>query len=531
LTYVGMRNEQAASYAAAAVGYLTGTPGCCLVVPGPGVIHALAGMANASANGWPMICIAGSSELEQDGLGAFQESLPPQGGAQMQLQYVVPVCKYSVKATEIERIPFFVEQAVRYAKNGRPGATYVEIAGDTLRKSCAASQIYYPSMGIDPPLSLAPSAEIQRALRVLKGAKRPLIIVGKGAAYAGASSLIREFQKQTNMPFLPSPMGKGVLPDDHPMCMSSARSFALKNADAILLIGARLNWILHYGRPPRYSRDVKFIHIEILPEELGHSLPVEVGLVGHAKAIVGQLVTGLKSEPINISSDSDWIKSLKEQQQKSIDIFSELFNDRSVPLNYYCPLSIINKHTPKNAIIVNEGSDTMDIGRTVLLNYEPKMRLDAGTWGTMGVGMGQAIAGALVNPNPGCVFVAGDSAFGFSGMEFEVVCRYQLPVVVVIINNNGIGALNPDDFMGLSGTDDRLNYPAKSLTPACRYEGYATAMGATGVFVDNADDLERAFKAAVSTKPFKPTIINCMISTTASRGKPAAPPFAKVGKL
>jgi len=326
-------------------------------------------------------------------------------------------------------------------------------------------------------------------------------------------------------------MGKGVLPDDHPLCMASARSYALKHADAVLLIGARLNWILHYGRPPRYDRGVKFIQIEILPEEIGHSVPVEVGLVGHAKAIVSQLLSQLETEPFSVASNSEWLKSLKETQKASMDLFSQLVSDRSAPLNYYCPLSIVNNNTPKGTIIVNEGSDTMDIGRTVLMNYEPKTRLDAGTWGTMGVGMGQAIAAALVNPNPGCVFVAGDSAFGFSGMEFEVVCRYQLPVIVVILNNNGIAPLNPDDFMDLSGTEERLTYPAKSLTPSCRYEGFATAMGATGVYVDNADDLEMAFKKAVSTVPFKPTIINCMISTTTSRGKSAAPPFAKVGKL
>ena len=536
LKYVGCRNEQAASYAAAAVGYLTGRPGACLVVPGPGVIHALAGMANASANGWPMICIAGSSELSQDGLGAFQESLPPQGGSQIQVQYpAAGICKYVVKATDGDRVPFFIEQAVRYAINGRPGAVYVEVAGDTLREP-TDPEIYYPPKCADPAMVYADPASVTKALKILGAAKSPLLICGKGAAYAGASDGLRQWCETTRMPFIPSPMGKGVIPDTHALCMSSARSYALKNADVILLVGARLNWILHYGRPPRYRRDVKFIHVELLPEEVGHSKPAEVALVGHAKAIVSQLNEGLKSNPVHVSATSKWMTGLGETSQKSRDLFLELSTDRSSPMNYYCALGIIDKYIPHDAVIMNEGSDTMDIGRTVLNNYHPRKRLDAATWGTMGVGMGQALAGALCNPG-GCVAVFGDSAFGFSGMEIEVAIRLNLPLVVIIINNNGIGAFNPTEYTAQSGealgdsTSDRLKYPVKSLTPQAHYEGFATALGAKGVYVDTADALESAVKEAMSVRPFKFTLINCMISTTASRGKAAAPPFAAVGKL
>mmetsp|Transcript_86681 Transcript_86681/g.245751 ORF Transcript_86681/g.245751 Transcript_86681/m.245751 type:complete len:576 (-) Transcript_86681:101-1828(-) len=524
LKYIGMRNEQAASYAAAAVGYLTGRPGCVLVVPGPGAVHALAGMGNASANGWPMICVAGSSELGQDGLGAFQEALPPQGGAQMQVQMPYAVCKYAVKATQGERIPFFIEQAIRYSVMGRPGAAYVEVAGDTLRDE-VTGDIYYPPIVPNPPLVPAIDSEIKKALVCLSQAKSPLVIVGKGAAYADASPELTELVQRTGVPFLPTPMGKGVLPDDHPLCASSARSAALKGADVILLVGARLNWILHYGRPPRYQRGVKVIHVELLPEEVGHSIPAEVALVGHAKAITRQLVDGLAA--CSFKAPAEWVGHLQQEGAKSQQVFASHAADRSTPMNYYCALSIINKHTPRDAIIMNEGSDTMDIGRTVLNNYLPRKRLDAATWGTMGVGLGQAIASALCCPNPGCVAVMGDSAFGFSGMELEVVCRLELPVVIVVINNNGIGPMNPTEYTEGSGTERRLAYPAKSLTPACRYDLMAEALGATGIFVSTADDLESAFTRAMATKPFKPTLINCMINTMVSRAKEAAPPFAK----
>jgi len=258
---------------------------------------------------------------------------------------------------------------------------------------------------------------------------------------------------------------------------------------------------------------------------VGHSVPAEVALVGHAKAITSQLVGGLAAAPF--TAPVAWTSALQQEGQKSQAIFASHAANRSSPMNYYCVLSIINKHTPRDAVIMNEGSDTMDIGRTVLNNYLPRKRLDAATWGTMGVGLGQSIASALVNPNPGCVAVMGDSAFGFSGLELEVVCRLELPVVIVVINNNGIGPMNPTEFTEGPGTDKRLTYPAKSLTPACRYDGMAQALGATGIFVTTADELEEAFVKAMATKPFKPTLINCMISTTASRAKEAAPPFAK----
>eukprot|EP00924_Labyrinthula_sp_SR-Ha-C_P009382 augustus_masked-scaffold_2-processed-gene-22.47-mRNA-1 protein AED:0.07 eAED:0.07 QI:0/-1/0/1/-1/1/1/0/579 len=534
IKYIGMRNEQAASYAAAAYGYLTGKPGVCLVVPGPGVIHALAGMANGSVNGWPLLVIGGSSELELDGLGAFQESLPPQGGAQMQLSYVQNVTKYAAKIVHTERIPFYVEQALRYATHGRPGAVYLEIAGDSLRNPVDTEKINLDNLEAvvsQHPVRLtqAPRSEILRSLNLLQKAKTPLVIFGKGAAYSGAGNECRKFIEATGIPFLPSPMGKGVVSDTHPLCSASARSFVLRNADVILLVGARLNWILHYGQAPRYRKDAKFIHVELLPEEVDSATKSAIGLVGHAKAIMGQINAELgRKNEYDVQVNPEWVQQVQQVKDSSMKIFKELEEDRTAPMNYYCALGIVNKYIPEDAVIVNEGSDTMDIGRTVLLNHFPRKRIDAATWGTMGVGAGQAIASALVNPLPGCVFVAGDSAFGFSAMEFEVVTRYQLPVVVVIINNNGIGPFNVDEY---DENESRFNHPAKSLAPQTRYEKIAEAFGAVGKFVSTADDLEVAVKEALSFRPFKPTIINCMISSTTTRGKPAIQPWAKGSNL
>jgi 2-hydroxyacyl-CoA lyase 1 len=260
IKYIGMRNEQAASYAAAAVGYLTGRPGGVMTVTGPGVIHAVAGMANAKENCWPMISIGGSHETDQKGLGAFQENIGLGSG----LDYVRPATKYCTLVDKADRIPFFVEQAVRASINGRPGAVHLDVPADIMRVVVDPAEITQPKMCPDPRIQLCAKEDIDAAVALLRGAKSPLVIIGKGAAYAccgGANGVLAQLVEACNFPFLPTPMGKGTLPDDHPNCVAPARSTALGGADVVLLVGARLNWILHFGQPPRYQAGCKFIKV------------------------------------------------------------------------------------------------------------------------------------------------------------------------------------------------------------------------------------------------------------------------------
>ena len=233
IRYLGFRNEQAASYAAGAVGYLTGRPGACLAVSGPGMIHAIAGLANAGSNCWPMILLGGANDSYQDGKNAFQEA--------PQLEAARPFVKYAARPDRLERVPFYIEQAVRTSIYGRPGAVYIDLPNDIISGALEESDLERASRCPDPPRSLAEPAQIERAMAALRSAKRPLVIVGKGAAYARAESEVRRFIDSTQLPFLPTPMGKGVLPDDHPLSVAPARSHALQNADVVLLIGARLN--------------------------------------------------------------------------------------------------------------------------------------------------------------------------------------------------------------------------------------------------------------------------------------------------
>jgi len=359
----------------------------------------------------------------------------------------------------------------------------------------------------EPPRPQAGSNEIEDALRVLREAQRPLVIVGKGAAYARAEDEIRAFIDATKLPFLPTPMGKGVVSDEHELSIAPGRSFALQNADAILLLGARLNWILHFGKTPRFDPDVKILQLDISAEEIGTNLTPEVALVGDAKAIVGQLNTALESSPWSYPAETEWRTGLAQAVEKNRDQVLAMEKDDEVPMGYYRVLAEIRDQAPRDALIVNEGSNTMDIGRSVLRNYEPRERLDAGTFGTMGVGLGFALAAAVTHPGRRVICVEGDSAFGFSGMEVETACRYNLPITFVIVNNNGIG-FGVDEI-------DPDNVPPFAYTVQARYEQMIEAFGGKGWFVTTPDDLAPVLEQAYALDG--PSIVNIMINPRAQR--------------
>ena len=499
--YLGFRNEQAASYAAGAVGYLTGRPGCCLAVSGPGMVHGIAGLANAWANCWPMLLLGGANDAYQNGSGAFQEA--------PQLESARPFVKYAARPDGIERVPFYVEQAVRTTTYGRPGAAYLDLPNDILSGETDEANVAWKERCPAPPRSQAEPEAVERAVAALRSAKRPLVIIGKGAAYARAEESVRSFIETTQLPFLPTPMGKGVVPDDHECAVSPARSFALQNTDLVLLIGARLNWILHFGLPPRFSEDVRVLQIDVSAEEMGTNVSTEVALVGDADSIVGQLNAALEREPLRFPSDSDWRRDLAEAGAPNLKAVEAMEADDTEPMGYYRALRAVREAVPADALLVCEGANTMDISRTVLPNQAPRTRLDAGSFGTMGVGVGFAIAAAAVDRERKVVAVQGDSAFGFSAMEVEVACRYGLPITFVVINNNGIAS-------GLSEIDfppDKI--PPWVYTPNASYETLVEAFGGKGYRVEKLADLGRCLEAAM--KDEVPSVVNVLIDPQATR--------------
>ncbi|CAN2389767.1 fatty acid alpha-oxidation [Pristimantis euphronides] len=520
IKYVGMRNEQAACYAASAVGYLTGRPAVCLVVSGPGLIHALGGMANSNMNCWPVIILGGSSDSNQETMGAFQE-FP-------QVEACRLYSKFSARPSSLEAIPSVVEKAMRTSMYGRPGACYIDIPGDFVNKMIDRSEVRFPECCLPCPISLADSSEIQKAVTALKSAQNPLIIVGKGAAFSRAEDSIRMLVDECGLPFLPTPMGKGVVPDNHPLCVAAARSSALKNADVILLLGARLNWILHFGLSPRFRPDVKIIQVDICAEELGNNVKPVARLLGDVNAVTQQLLEQLRKMSWKYPSNTQWWNSLRKKIKANEENSKELSSDTSVPMNYYTVFRYVKEALHGDCIIVSEGANTMDIGRTVLQNIHPRHRLDAGTFGTMGVGLGFAIAAAMVvkdeAPEKRVVCVEGDSAFGFSGMEVETICRYNLPIIIIVVNNNGIySGFDEDSWASMLEAGDPASIaPPVSLKPNAHYEQVMMAFGGKGYFVRTPQELQQALNSSFSNKNV-PSLINVMIDPQSDRKKQEFP--------
>lgn len=487
LKFYAFRNEQAASYAAGAMGYLSGRPGVCLAVSGPGMIHSVSGLANAWANCWPMLLLGGANDSYQNGRGAFQEA--------PQLESARPYSKFVARAESVKSLPQIIEQAVKQSIYGRPGAVYVDLPGDVISAEVDSQEVTYLPRCPSPAGAPALDSYVDQAIQLLQSAERPLVIIGKGAAYARAEDEVRQFIDSTRLPFLPTPMGKGIIADDHPLCVSAARSFALQNADVVFLLGARFNWILHFGLPPRFRGDVRVIQLDIAPEEIGRNVPTEVPLVGDAKVITRQLNDQLQASPWQFSGESSWLLELQGRMAENRGTIEPMLHDDSVPMGYYRVLQSIQEHIPADAMVVSEGASTMDISRSVLQHSSPRHRLDAGTFGTMGVGLGFAIAAAVHDPTKRVVAIEGDSAFGFSGMEIEVACRFNLPITIVILNNNMGGG--------------------QRYVPNAHYELLAEAFGGKGYFVTTPSELEHSLQEAV-TQPV-PTIVNVMIDHRSGR--------------
>jgi len=500
ITYIGMRNEQSASYAAQAASYLTGRTQACLVVSGPGVIHAFAGLANAKENCWPMILIGGASPMYQNGMGAFQE--------ERQTELAVPYCKYAHNIEHVERIPYYVEQAIRSSLSGRPGPVYLDFPDDVINAQVDEDELEEMRPATDAARPLAAPEDIESALDALESAENPLVIVGKGMAWSQAEGEVREFIERTQLPFLASPMGKGVMPDDDPLSVGAARSTALREADVVLLMGARLNWIMHFGLPPRFKPGVRIIQLDIEQEEIGRNVPAEVALVGDGKAVVGQLNRSLDNRQWFYPAESEWRTTLREKAEGNAEQIRPMIEDNASPMNYYRAFRDIVEWLPDDTIIIGEGANTMDIGRTQMPNRSPRHRLDAGTYGTMGIGLGFAVAAAVTSPDKPVVSVQGDSAFGFSGMEIETMVRYNLPVKLIVLNNGGIGG-------GVGHLEKGQQVPPGVVTYGARYDGMLEALGGKGFFVEDPADLRRVLDEAMAFDG--PALVNVLLDPNAGR--------------
>ncbi|MGC1688636.1 MAG: oxalyl-CoA decarboxylase [Pseudolabrys sp.] len=499
---ISFRHEQNAGYAASIAGFLTKQPGICLTVSAPGFLNGLTALAHATTNCFPMILVSGSSEREVVDLqqGDYEEM--------DQLAIAKPLCKAAFRVLHAQDIGIGLARAIRAAVSGRPGGVYLDLPaklfGQVMNADAGKKSLVKV---IDPAPSQTPAPEaIKRALDVLKSAKRPLIILGKGAAYAQADDAIRSLVEKSGVPFLPMSMAKGILPDTHPQCAGAARSTVLKDSDVVMLIGARLNWLLSHGKGKTWGEaPKKFIQIDIEPKEMDSNVEIAAPVVGDIGSCVSALLLGMGGNwP---APPADWIKAVSSKREENVAKMAPRLMNNNAPMDYHGALGVLRtivKERP-DAIFVNEGANTLDLARGIVDMYQPRKRLDVGTWGVMGIGMGYAVGAAIETGKP-VLAVEGDSAFGFSGMEVETICRYKLPVCIVIFNNDGIYR---GTDLNSAGSD-----PATTVfVKGSRYDKMIEAFGGVGVNATTPDELKRAVNAAMDSG--KPTLINAVIDPAA----------------
>jgi oxalyl-CoA decarboxylase len=506
---ISFRHEQNAGNAAAIAGFMMQKPGICLTVSAPGFLNGLTALANATTNCFPMILISGSSEREIVDLqqGDYEEM--------DQLAIARPLCKAAFRVLHAEDIGVGVARAIRAAVSGRPGGVYLDLPAKLFAQTMNAEAGRKSLIKVvDPAPRQIPAQEaVTRAVELLKSAKRPLIVLGKGAAYAQADADIRALIERTGIPYLPMSMAKGLLPDTHEQSAAAARSYVLPGADVVMLIGARLNWLLSHGKGRTWGAkeskawgDQKFIQVDISPQEADSNVRIDAPVVGDIGSCVSALLSGIGSEWRK--PPGDWLGAIAERRNTNIAKMAETLAKDPTPMNFHSALNVVREIIKANpdSILVNEGANALDFTRSIVDMYKPRKRLDVGTWGVMGIGMGFAVAAAVVSGEQ-VIAIEGDSAFGFSGMEVETICRYNLPVCVVIFNNNGVYRgtdVNP------TGSPDAA---PTAFVKGARYDKLMEAFGGTGAHATTPAELRKAMEDAIRSR--KPTLINAVIDETA----------------
>lgn len=505
IRFFGFRHEQQAGMAAATDGFLTRKPGVLMTVSSLGFLNGLTSTINATVNCYPMIQISGASDptMVDMNMGTYEQL--------DQFNTAKPLVKAVFRCSKAEDIPSAVARAYRAAISGRPGGVYIDMTtpalGQIMNREDAEKLLYQP---VDVYSPVAPNQQsIDRAAEILAAAKHPAILLGKGAAYAQADDKIKTLIEKYNIPYLPMSMAKGLMPDAGPLSALSCRSTIMEDADVVMVIGARLNWMLSFGKG-KWNPAMKFIQLDVEPQEIDVNVPIAAPVVGDIGLSLDALLAKLSSMKMN--ADPTWVPSLQaETKEKNAKFTARLeANKDTLPMTHWTALGAIKPIIEGNPdiILVNEGANTLDDTRDAIDMSLPRHRVDCATWAIMGMGIGSAI-GAAVSTGKQVVAIEGDSAFGFSGMDFSTICRFQLPVTVVIFNNGGI-------YNGIGEPLDKTADPAPTtLDIHARYDKLGDAFGAQTYYVTTPEELAKALTESIASK--KPSLIDVQLAADSGK--------------
>lgn len=500
IDFYGFRFEQQAGMAAATHGFLTKQPGVLLTVSSLGFLNGLTATINATVNCYPLIQISGASDpqmVDMD-MGTYEQL--------DQLNSARPYVKAAFRCSHAKDIPSAVARAYRAAVTGRPGGVYIDMTTPALGEIVNAAdmeKLYYTPVDIFAPV--APNDQsVARAAEIISQAKQPAILIGKGAAQAQAEDLIKELSDTYKIPYYAMSMAKGVLPDKGDLSALSCRSTIMEKADVVIVIGARINWMLSFGKG-KWNPNVKFVQLDVAPQEIDRNVPIAAPVVGDMNLSLKAILAALKGKKMN--ADPAWVSSLQAESKVKNAKFADRLKAAAtaMPMTHWTALGVIKPILESNpdVILINEGANTLDDTRDTIDMALPRHRVDCASWSIMGMGMGSTI-GASISTGKSVVAVLGDSAFGFSGMEIATMCRYKLPCTVVIFNNGGI-------YNGIGVDPSGKGAPAPTtLDIDARYDKIGDAFGAKTYYVKTPAELESALKESIASK--QPCVIDVQLA-------------------
>jgi len=481
---IDVRHEQAAAMMANAYARVTGKAGVCSTASGPAATNLLTGLAHALTDAAPVIALGGASPIHHFHSEAFQEV--------DQLSMMRPASKWAGQAVSPKRMPEYINIAYRHAMNGRMGPSYLDLPGDVLYSRVDEDDVVWPEPAKAHHRSMGDAGQVAEAVNMLSRAERPLIVSGTGVIWADAADEMQQFIDATGIPFFTTPQGRGVVPEDHPRCFLSARSLAFREADVILFLATRFNYVISHGQAPRFNADAKTIQVNIDPTEIGRNRPVDVGIAGDAKAVLRQmldLVQG-KFEP---QKETSWIAALREQDLKGQARLEPLMHSDEVPIHPLRLCKEVKEFLDRDAILVVDGQEILNYGRQSIPTFRPGHRLNSGSFGTMGVGVPFGVGAKVGQPDKQVMVLHGDGSFGMNAMEMDTAVRHNIPIVTVISLNGGWTADPEGDKVGRT-----LGYQ--------RYEKMMDAFGGHGEYVEKPGDIRPALERAYASG--KPAIVN-----------------------
>lgn len=514
---VDVRHEEAAGHMAHAYSRVGSHIGVAVVSAGPGVTNIVTAVANAYQAGAPLLVIGGKAPLRQFELGALQD-IP-------QVEIMAPITKWSRTVLETRRIPEYVAEGLRRARSGRPGPVYLEIPTDVLRRELDSRDVV-SAAGVEVEGRSAADPEVvARAVELLQEARRPLVVAGSGVGWSGAENELRTFLEQAGCPFITTSAAKGCIRADHPQHVGGARSAALSGADLVVVVGTRLNFVMGYGRPPRFDADARLIQIDVDPAELGRNRRVDVGIAADARMALVQLAEALaESSPLETG---EWLETLREKDGQARLALDGVRRSDATPVHPLRLCAEVATAVGEDGIVAADGGDIFSFARLAIDTYRPGHWLEPGVFGCLGVGVPFAVAAKIAKPEHRVACVTGDGAFGLTGLELDTAVRHNAPVVVVI-SNNAAWAIERASQIKDYGPDRVIG---TDLLPT-RYDLMAEALGCHGELVERPDDLapalERAFASGL------PACINVMtdpnaVSPDSARGLAKVPDDQPLG--